>query len=59
MKESSIYVSADHIESCLMFTGLVANPANGKSQNLGLFEKSLNEIEKYNETNRRYQTSKR
>jgi hypothetical protein len=33
-----------------MFTGLVANPATGKSQSLGFFEKSLNEIEKYNET---------
>ncbi len=50
MEESSIYVSADHIESCVMFTGLVANPATGKSQSLGFFEKSLNEIEKYNET---------
>jgi hypothetical protein len=51
MEESIISVSDDHVESCVMYTGLIANPATGKSQSLTFFEKAINEIEKYNETN--------
>jgi hypothetical protein len=47
MNEAFIKVSEDHIETCVMYTALIANPATGKSQSLGLFQKAISEIEKH------------
>ena len=50
MEESVIEVTADHIETCIMYASLIANPAIGKYQSSSVFDKAINEIEKYNET---------
>jgi hypothetical protein len=50
MDEGTIVVSEDHVETCIMYTALIANPATGKSQSLGFFKKSIREIEKYCKT---------
>ena len=50
MEESSIVFSEDHIESCVMFSGLIANPSTGKSQSLTFFDKGISKIEAYNGT---------
>ena len=50
MEESLIVVNDDHEESCVMFSGLIANPATGKSLSLKFFNRGIGAIEKYNET---------
>lgn len=47
MNETSIIVSDSHIESCVLYTALVANPGTGKSQSLGFFERGLGDIDEY------------
>ena len=50
MNESLIVISSDRVEGCVMYTALIANPGTGKSQSLGLFEKAIDEIDDYLQT---------
>ena len=47
MKNTVIIVSSDHIETCVMYTALIANPSTGKSSSFKLLLKALREIEAF------------
>jgi hypothetical protein len=47
MSQTKIKVHEDHLEACVLFVSLIANPATGKSSGLNLIRDALLDIEKF------------
>jgi hypothetical protein len=48
MGETTINVCDDHIETCVLYCAIIANPATGKSSGLSLIKKAVREVEIFN-----------